>query len=79
MKRPESRQQMMDVGDAAGDRILDGDHGELAPRRSLTAASASSKVGQASGSILRIGVAAGEMRIGAGLALIGDFVAIGCS
>ena len=67
------RQQMMDVGDAAGDRVLDRDHGE--PRSPpSTAASASSKVGQASGSMLGIDVAAGEVGVGAGLALKGDLV-----
>ena len=29
MCRPESRQQVVDVGDAAGDRVLDRDHAEL--------------------------------------------------
>ena len=66
-------QKMMDVGDAASDRILDGDHGE--PR--LAAFDRGKRVlegGAGKRLHLRIGVAAGEMGIGAGLALIGDFL-----
>ena len=40
------RQQMVDVGDAAGDGIVDRDHGELGALPSRTAAKASSKVAQ---------------------------------
>ena len=42
-----------------------------------TAANASSKVAQGSASRSRVGLAAGEMRVGAGLALEGDLAAVG--
>ena len=54
-----------------GDRVLDRDHGVARPRPLFTAASASSKVGQATGSQVGKHLAAGEMRVGAGLALVG--------
>ena len=44
-----SRQQVVDVGDAAGERILDRDHGEVGAVPSMTAAKQSSKVAQGSG------------------------------
>ena len=67
------RQQVMDVGDAAGHRILDRDHGELG----LAVLHRGERVleGRAGQRLhARIGVARGEMRVGAGLALKGDFV-----
>ena len=67
------RQQMMDVGDAARHRILDRDHGELG----LAALHRGERIleGRAGKRLhVRIGVARGEMRIGARLALKGDFV-----
>ena len=42
--QPGVRHQMMDVGDAAGDRILDRDHAEIGVARRVTAVNASSKV-----------------------------------
>src|SRR3954454_16395461 len=68
---------MMDIGDAAGDRILDRDHGE----RGVAAFDHGKRVleGRASERLQgRIGVATGKMRIGAALALIGDLVTLGC-
>ena len=67
------RQQVMNVGDAARDRILDGDHGELG----LAGLHRGERVLEGrTGKRLhaRIGVARGEMRVGAGLALKGDSV-----
>ena len=68
---------MMDVGDPAGDRILDRDHGELAPRR-LHRGKRVLEGGAGKRLHLRKSVAAGEMRVGAWLALIGDFLTLGC-
>ena len=65
---------MMDVGDAAGDRILDRDHAEIG----LAGAERGEGVleGRAGhGSASGIGLADGEVRIGAGLALEDDFLA----
>ena len=66
------RHQVMDVGDPAGDRILDRDHARASPSPPRTAAKASSKVAHGSGFAVGIGLADGEMRIGARLALEGD-------
>ena len=65
------RQQVMDVGDAAGDRVLDRDHGIAR----LARLHGGQRVleGRA-GDRLEVGkdLAAGQMRVGAGLALVGD-------
>ena len=47
--QPRRRHQVMDVGDAAGHRILDRDHAEIGLAGGI-AAKASSKVGQGRGS-----------------------------
>ena len=68
---PGGRQQMMDVGDAAGDRIFDRDHGEL--RRAVR--DGRERVFESgAGQGLQFGkdIAAGDVGIGARLALIGD-------
>ena len=67
------RQQMMDVGDAARHRILDGDHGELG-RAALNRGERILEGRAGKRLHARIGVARGEVRIGARLALKGDFV-----
>ena len=67
------RQEMMNVGDAAGDRILDRDHGELG----FATLHRGERIleGRAWQRLhVRIGIATGEMRVGAWLALEGDFV-----
>ncbi len=67
------RQQMVDVGDASRHRILDGDHGELRlaglhrGKRILEGGARHRLHGG-------IGVAGGQMRVGAGLALEGDLI-----
>jgi len=67
------RQKMMDVGNAAGDRILDWDHGEL--RRTSLHRGKRVLEGRAwQRRHVRVGVATGQMRVGAWLALEGDFV-----
>ena len=69
--QPRGRQQVVDVGDAAGDRILDRDHAEI--RRAVLQRGERVLEGRA-GQRLVVGkvLDAGDMRIGAGLALIGD-------
>ena len=64
-------QQVMDVGDAAGDRVLDRDHGEP---RFARLHRLQRVLERRAGDGLEVGerLAAGEMRIGAGLALIDD-------
>ena len=66
------RQQVMDVGDAAGDRVLDRDHAEIGlaggDRRQRVL---EGRAGQRLAS--RIDLARGDMGIGAGLALERDF------
>ena len=73
--QPRFRQQMMDVGDAAGDRVLDRDHGEVG----LAGLDRVEGVleGRA-GQRLHAGkhVAAGGVGIGAGLALEGNPVGL---
>ena len=67
------RQEMMDVGDAARHGILDGDHGELG----RAALNGGERVLEGrTGKCLHagIGIAGGKVRIGAWLALKGDFV-----
>ena len=66
------RQQMMDVGDAAGDRILDRDHAEIGLARGdrgqrVLEGRARQRLG------VRIGLDDGDMGIGARLALECDF------
>ena len=65
------RQQVVDVGDAAGDRVLDRDHAEFG--RAVLQRREGVLEGRA-GQGLEVGkiVGAGDMRIGAGFALIGD-------
>ena len=70
------RQQMMNVGDASGDRILDRDHAEfgLAGRdrgQRVLEGGAGQRLG------VGIGLDDGEMRIGAGLALECYFLGFG--
>ena len=66
------RQQMMDVGDAAGDRILDRDHAEIGLARGDRGQRVlEGRAGQRLG--VRIGLGDGDMGIGAGLALECDF------
>ena len=67
-------QQMMDVGDASGDRIVDGNHREI-DLALLHGGKGVLECPRSDGLVARIGFAAGNMRIGAGLALIGD---LGC-
>ena len=62
---------MMDVGDAAGDRVLDRDHAELGLAGSERA-EAILEGGAGDRLVIRIGLAAGEMRIRARLALEDD-------
>ena len=70
------RQQMMDVGDPAGDRILDRDHAEIGlargdRRQRVLEGRARQRLG------VRIGLDDGDMGIGAGLALECDFELLG--
>ena len=65
------RHQIMNVGDAAGDRIVDGDHGEhgfaiLHRREGVLEGAAGERL------MIGIGFQAGNMRVGPRLALIGD-------
>src|SRR6476646_10957633 len=77
-EQPRIGQQMMDVGDPAGDRVLDRDHGEpclaaLHRGKCVLEGGASKRLH------LRKSVAAGKVRVGAWLALIGDFLRARCS
>ena len=66
-------QKVMDIGDAAGDRILDRDHGK--PRLATFNGGKRILEGGAGKRLhLGISIAASEMGIRAGLALIGDFL-----
>ena len=76
-EEPRIGQQVMDVCDAACDRVLDRDHGEPC----LAAFHRGKRVlegGAGKRLHLRKGVAAGKMRVGAWLALIGDFLRARC-
>ena len=67
------RQQMMDVGDAAGDRILDRDHAEIGfPRGDRGQRVLEGRAGQRLG--VGIGLDDGDVGIGARLALERDFL-----
>ena len=71
-----SRQQMMDVGDAAGDRILDRDHAEIGLARGDRGQRVlEGRAGQRLG--VGIGLDDGDMGIGARLALECDFELLG--
>ena len=63
------RQEVVDVGHAAGDRVLDRDHGESGLRPPTTAAKASSNVGAGQRFPIRVHLLAGDVGIGARLAL----------
>ena len=63
---------MMDVGDPAGDRILDRDHAELGACRPAARRTRPRRSRRASGSMIGIDVEAGDVRIGARFALVGD-------
>ena len=70
------RHQMMDVGDAAGDRVLDRDHAEIGVARAqrrerVLEGGAGHRLG------VRIGLADGEVRIRARLAL--EYDSVSCS
>ena len=66
------RQQMMDIGDASGDRIFDRDHAEVGlSGRNRGERIFEGRTGQRLG--LGPGFDDGEMRVGAGLALEGYF------
>ena len=69
--KPRARQQMMDVGDAAGDRVLDRDHGERG--RAIGDRREGVLEGRR-GQRLPVGIdlRAGDVGVGAGLPLIGD-------
>ena len=56
------RHQVMDVGDAAGDRVLDRDHAEVGLAGLRSPRSASSKVGAGQRLAVRIDLAAGDVR-----------------
>ena len=65
------RHQVMDIGNAAGDRVLDRDHGELGvTRRDRREAVLEGGAGHCLG--VRIGLADGEVRVGTRLALEHD-------
>jgi hypothetical protein len=69
-------QKVMNVGDTAGDRVFDGNHGEdrlaiLHRRERILEGGARQRLQ------LRVSVAAGEMRIRARLALESDFLLFG--
>ncbi len=65
------RQQMMDVGDAAGVRVFDRDHGAADFARLYGGERVfERRIGN--GFEIRKGFGAGQMRIGSGLALVGD-------
>ena len=73
MCSPGSRHQVVDVGDAAGDRILDRDHAEIGlagdkRRKAILESRAGHRL------VVRIGLTAGEMRIRARLALKNDLL-----
>ena len=70
---PRMRQQVMNVGDATRDRILDGDHGELGAA-SFDRGERVLEGGTGERLHARIGVERRKMRVGAGLALEGDLV-----
>ena len=67
-----SGQQRVDVGHAAGEAVLAGQHGELGARPRAPPRSRASKVSQGSVRHAGKGGAAGEVGIGAGQALEGD-------
>ena len=69
--QPGGREKMVDVGDAAGDRVLDRDHGE---RRLAVADRRESILEGRAGQRLpvRMGLLAGDVGVRAGLALEGD-------
>ncbi len=71
--KPRMRQQVMNVGDATRDRILDGDHGELGAAR-FDRGERVLEGGTGERLHARIGVERRKMRVGAGLALEGDSV-----
>ena len=69
--QPRIGQQMVDIGDAAGDRILDRDHGEIGGAvvdrgEAILEGRAGNRPG------LGIDLAAGDLGIGTGLALEND-------
>ena len=68
------RQQVMDVGDAAGDRVLDRDHGVAARRPTSPPRARPRRWRRRRPRRSGKGLAAGEVRVGAGLALVGDAV-----
>ena len=73
MWRPEVGQQMVDVGDAAGDRVLDRDHGEVG-LAVLDRGEAVLEGRAGHRLVVGIDLAAGEVGIGAGLALEHDLL-----
>ncbi len=75
--QPRMRQQMMNVGDAAGHRVLDRDHGELGGA-GLNRGERILEGGTGKSLHARIGILRRQMRIGARLALEGDFVGARC-
>ena len=71
--KPRMRKQVMNVGDAARHRILDGDHGELGAA-GFDRGERILERGTGERLQARIGVERREVRVGAGLALEGDSV-----
>src|ERR1700676_1500954 len=69
--KPRGRHQMMNVCDAAGDRVLDRNHREIRPARG-GGGEAVLEGGAGPRLVIGIGLAASDVRVGAGLALEDD-------